>query len=66
MSAAATPLLYLLPAAAIVGSLYVIRRSAKPRPGPSRFERVTDAIKDIVLALWKRRPAQAVPAGGRG
>lgn len=64
LSAAATPLLYLLPVCAVIGSLIVIRQSAKPRPGPSRFERIADFFSDKAAALWKRRGAQGL-AGGR-
>lgn len=64
LSAAATPLLYLLPVCAVLGSLYVIRQSAKPRPGPSRFERVFDFLSDRLSALWRRRTAAGL-AGGR-
>ena len=53
MSAAATPLLYALPATAIILSLIVIRRSARPKPGPSWNERLVDAVVSAATAVWR-------------
>lgn len=65
ISAAATPLLYLLPVAAIIVSLIVIRRAARPRPGPAWTERFMDVMSGTASAVWTRIAPQRLAHGDR-
>ena len=66
MSAAATPLLYALPAGAIIVSLIVIRRSARQKGGPAWTERLVDPIVSLGSAVWSRlRPRRLALEGHR-
>lgn len=64
ISAAATPLLYLLPVAAMIGSIIVIRRSARQRPGPSWGEKVADAVTAVAAGIWNRVAPRRMALGG--
>jgi len=61
-----TFLLYAIPIASILLSMLAIRLNAKPRPGPSTFDRLSMAVGDLVGRLPWRRPSQPlVAATGR-
>lgn len=65
LNAAATPLLYALPIAAILASLVVIRRAAKPRPGPSLFERLGDLVGGTLATVSSWVAPRRFTAGNR-
>jgi lipopolysaccharide export system permease protein len=60
------PLLYVLPLAAIAGSLAVLWRTRRQRPGQSLAGRAMDAIGDAFAAMRQRfsRGSPAKPVGG--
>lgn len=51
VSAAATPLLYLVPIGAIVLSIIAIKRAAKPVPGIGLSERIFDAVSGAAIGV---------------
>jgi lipopolysaccharide export system permease protein len=59
------PLLYLLPLAAIAGSIVVLLRARRQRPGQSLAARAFDSIGDAVTAL-RRRASSGAPAKSAG
>jgi lipopolysaccharide export system permease protein len=59
------PLLYLLPLAAIAGSLAVLWRTRRQRPGTSLTGRMMDAIGDAFAAM-RQRLSRGVPAKSAG
>jgi lipopolysaccharide export system permease protein len=65
VSAAATPLLYALPIGAVIVSIFVMRRAAKPRPGPAFTERLIDAVQAAALWAWGWVVPRRLAPGGR-
>ncbi len=66
LSAAATPLLYLLPVTAIIVSMIVIHRAARPKPGAAWTERFLDTVMGAAGSVWSRvAPQRRLAHGGR-
>jgi lipopolysaccharide export system permease protein len=54
INAKAVPLLYGLPAMAIVIALLAVRRNARPRPGPGLYDRISMGLEDLFAPLHAR------------
>jgi lipopolysaccharide export system permease protein len=66
MNASAVPLLYVIPLVAIVVSLVLIVRGARPNRGPARLDAFVDALTATLVDPIRRRFARRGLAGATG
>lgn len=64
LKAAWVPLLYAIPLVTIALTVLMIRRNARPRPGPSAWDRISLALEDVTAKLPRPRLRRLTPAGG--
>lgn len=66
MNASAVPLLYVIPLVAIVASLVLIVRGARPSRGPARLDALVDALKAALVDPIRRRFSRRGLVGATG